>query len=415
MADRVAQNATSDVIVVGAGWAGLMAAALAVSRGARVRLIAQGIGSPVVTPGWVSIYDSAPGDLGVAVRDLAARSPDHPYALAGFHALDEAVRFFKALTQDIGLPYTGGLSGNRRAPLPLGGWATPALTPPGYSYSAQSGESVLYVGIAGWRDYYPALSGPRTAQVMLPSGEPPWDVTPVMLARAFDAPDFRAGVADQLRRYMNGATGVAFPAVIGFEEPERALADLSARLGAPVCEMPTLPPSAPGARLFHRIRRYLLDHGARVQIGHAVQRGIVAKGRAVGVEVAAAGKAQAFYADAVILAAGDLYGGGLFSDDRGRVWEPIFGIPVQHDPDRSRWFGSTLLAPEGHPVRRFGVRADRQMRPLDRRAQVIAERLYVAGHILAHPGGEGVPDTLDTAEGVALATARRAVECALGG
>lgn len=402
----------ADLIVVGAGWAGLMAAAMATARGAKVRLIAQGIGSPVVTPGWVSVYDSAPGDVGAAVRALVARAPDHPYALAGYAALEESVRFFQAFTQEIGLPYSGDLRANRRAPLPLGAYATPALTPPGYS--AETGTSIRYAGFAGWRDYYPALSGPRTAMVTLPGGEQPWDLTPVMLAREFDAPGFRAGVAKQIRAHLNGASAVAFPAVIGLDEPRRALDDLSAQIGAPVCEMPTLPPSAPGVRLFQRIRRYLLDHGARVQIGHAVARGIVENGRAVGVEVAAAGKPQAFRADAVILATGNLYGGGLFSDDRGRIWEPIFGVPVQHDPDRSRWLAETLLAQGGHPAHRFGVRADNALRPLDAGGQPIAQRLFVAGHLLAHPGGDARPDPLDTAEGVALATAYRAVANALG-
>jgi glycerol-3-phosphate dehydrogenase subunit B len=410
MAERAVQ---SDVIVVGAGWAGLMAAALATARGAKVRLIAQGIGSPIVTPGWVSVIDSAPGDVGAAVRDLIKRAPDHPYALAGYDALEEGVRFFQSLTQQIGLPYSGDLRANRRAPLPLGGWATPALTPPGYS--AEAGESLLYAGFAGWRDYYPALSGPHTAMLALPGGERPWDLTPVMLAREFDNPEFRAEVAAQLRVHRNGASAVALPAVIGLDEPERALAELSAEVGAPVVEMPTLPPSAPGTRLFQRIRRYLLDHGARVQIGHAVARGLVEGQRAVGVEVAAAGKTQTFRAGAVILATGNLYGGGLFSDDRGNVWEPIFGLPVQHDPDRSRWFARTLLAPGGHPVHHFGVRADSQLRALDERGQPVAERLFVAGHLLAQSGGEGVPDALDTAEGIALATAYRAVVSALGG
>jgi glycerol-3-phosphate dehydrogenase subunit B len=221
-------------------------------------------------------------------------------------------------------------------------------------------------------------------------------------------------MAKQIRARLNGATAVALPAVVGLDEPARALDDLTHLVGVPVVEMPTLPPSAPGTRLFQRIRRFLLDHGARVQIGHAAVRGILDNRRAVGVEVAAAGKTQPFRADAVILATGNLYGGGLFSDDRGRVWEPIFGLPVRHDPDRSRWFAETLLAPGGHPAHRFGVRADDRLRPLDERGQPVAEGLFVAGHLLAHPGDPERPDALETAEGVALATAYRAVQSALG-
>ncbi len=108
-----------------------------------------------------------------------------------------------------------------------------------------------------------------------------------------------------------------------------------------------------------------------------------------------------------------MYGGGLFSDDRGRIWEPLFDIPVQYDPDRSRWFNENLLDPCGHPVHHFGVRANHDMQPLNAGGTPVAEGLYVAGHLLAHPQLEGAPPPFETAEGVALATAYRAVTCAL--
>lgn len=41
-----------DLLIIGAGWAGLSAAAFATKRhpNAKIRLIGQGIGSPIVTP-----------------------------------------------------------------------------------------------------------------------------------------------------------------------------------------------------------------------------------------------------------------------------------------------------------------------------------------------------------------------------
>lgn len=91
-----------DLIIVGAGWSGLLAALFAVQKGAKVRLIAQGIGSPIVTPGWISILNTG-GDVLNAVRELAARLPDHPYALAGADTLAEAVTSFREISQKIGL------------------------------------------------------------------------------------------------------------------------------------------------------------------------------------------------------------------------------------------------------------------------------------------------------------------------
>jgi glycerol-3-phosphate dehydrogenase subunit B len=408
-----------DLIVIGAGWAGLTATAFALEmkENIRLRLIAQGIGSVIITPGWISVLDSAQGGLKEAIGELIQRVPDHPYALAGSQSLFDALISFSQISERaLGLRYVSGGNPpeNQTVLAALGTTQRPALTPSGYDHSGAFADTALFVGFEGWRDYYPALSGPRTAVVTLPKTDRHWDAAPTDLAREFDKPDFRAAVANRVKPVLNGAQAVGFPAVLGLEEPETAREDLHKRLGVAVFEIPTLPPSVPGTRLYNKMRRYFLDHGVRMQIGHPVARGLVENGRVTGVEVAAAGKPQRFYADRVILATGGLYGGGLFSDDRGRIWEPIFGLPVVYDPDRTRWFNPNLLDPRGHPVHYFGVRANNRMQPVDQDGNPIVEGLYVAGHILAHPNMDGAPRPFETAEGVALATAYRAVTCALG-
>jgi glycerol-3-phosphate dehydrogenase subunit B len=403
-----------DLIIIGAGWAGLSAAAFALHRqpNAKIRLIAQGIGSPIVTPGWLSVLDSASGDVLAAVRDLIPRHPDHPYALAGAAALESGLRVFAQISAELGLGYRAELPlHNTHVFTALGASQTPALLPIGYQGAAQAGAQPLFVGFAGWRDYYPALSGGHFALITPPIGKRPWDLTPTDYARHFDQPAFREAVAHALKPDLNGATSVAFPAVLGLEHHTEVVQALQERLGVPVFELPTLPPSVPGTRLFNGLRRYLLDRRVRLQVGHPVGQGVLEGKRVLGVEVIAAGKPQFFGAKAVILATGNLYGGGLFSDDYGRVWEGIFGIPVQYTADRQQWFNAYMLDARGHAVHHFGVRANAQMQLLGADGAPLAENLFVAGHIMAHP--IGAPSPFETAEGVALATAYRAVESAL--
>lgn len=407
-----------DLIVVGAGWAGLTATAFALEEkdNLKIRLIAQGIGSVIVTPGWISVWDSVTGNLQESIRHLVKTVPNHPYALAGFEAVFQSIYSFEKLTiTTLNLLYhtllTEALRQNRPVMTALGTVKQVAIVPPGYN--GMHGDAPLFVGFEGWRDYYPALSGPHTATIHLPEIDRSWDATPTDLAREFDDATFRKAVATRIKPEINGATSVGFPAVLGLENPVEALEDLCDLLGVPVFEIPTLPPSVPGTRLYNKLRRYFLDRGVRMQVGHPVVRGLVENGRAMGVEVAAAGKPQRFYARKIVLATGGLYGGGLFSDDRGRIWEPLFNIPVQYDPDRSRWFNENLLDPRGHSVHHFGVRANHDMQPLNEDGTPVAEGLYVAGHLLAHPQVEGAPHPFETAEGVALATAYRAVTCAL--
>ncbi len=408
-----------DLIVIGAGWAGLTATAFALemNENIRVRLIGQGIGSMIVSPGWISVWDSAQGGLQEAIEALIQRVPDHPYALAGSQSLFDALDSFSQFSERaLGLRYVSGGNPleNQTVLAALGTTQRPALVPCGYSHSGAFADTALFVGFEGWRDYYPRLSGPHSAVVRLPIIDRHWDAAPTDLAREFDKPDFRAAVADQIKPVLNGAQAVGLPAVLGLDDPETVCEDLRQRLGVAVFEILTLPPSVPGTRLYNKLRRYFLDQGVRLQIGHPVRRGLVENGRVIGVEVAAAGKPQRFYANRVILATGGLYGGGLFSDDRGRIWEPIFGLPVVYDPDRTRWFNPNLLDLRGHPVHYFGVRANNQMQPVDANGEPVVEGLYIAGHILAHPNVDDAPRPFETAEGVALATAYRAVTCALG-
>lgn len=399
-----------DVIVIGAGWSGLTAAAMALDKGLRVRLIAQGIGTLIVTPGWISVWDSVESDLRGAVRDLISRVPDHPYALAGLEALEAGIDFFRDFSAKITLPFQGTLDHNRTMLTALWTKQHATLTPPGYS--AEVGNRPLFIGFEGWRDYYPYLSGARGEYIALPYSNRAWDATPTDIAREFDFPSIRRLVATRIKPMLHGATSVGFPAVIGLENPVEALADLGDLIGLPVFEVPTLPPSVPGTRLFNKMRRYFMDNRVRFQVGHPVTRGIVEAGRCVGVEVAAAGKPQAFRAKAVILATGGLYGGGLASDDRGEVWEPIFGLPVVYDRDRTTWFSHDLLDPAGHGVHHIGVRVNALMQPIGEGGEAFIENLFVCGRMIAHPRLPDVPSPLECSEGVALATAWKAVESA---
>ena len=415
----------TDVIVIGAGLAGLLAAVHAVKAGARVRLIANGWGQQIVSPGWISVCDRADDDVIAEVRGYAALHPDHPYALAGLDALVCALDLFQDIAEEIGEPVVMRPRDghNLRLPTMLGAIQTPLLAPAGIAAGDLTGVNgpVLIVGFAGWRDFYPALvAGNLSAQgiaaraltVTLPAGRGSWDDWPADLARRFDDSAFRAAVLRQIQPQIRDAVKVGFPAVLGMEGHAEVLREFEAGLGCPVFEIPTLPPSPAGTRLSNGLRRWLLRHRARAQIGHAVVRGIVENGRCTGVEVGALGHTNPFYADAFILATGGLYNGGIQSDEAGRLWEPIFGLPVSgpEGEGRSGWYQERLLAEDGHPIHRHaGLRVNTQMQPVDAEGTPLLENVFAAGHLLAGFN----PLTDGCAEGVALATAYKAASVAL--
>jgi len=222
----------------------------------------------------------------------------------------------------------------------------------------------------------------------------------------------RAAIVRQVQPHVKDAVKVGFPAVLGMERHAEALREFQTALGCPVFEIPVLPPSPAGTRLSNGLRRWLLRQQARVQIGHAVVRAIVEGRRCVGVEVGALGHTNPFYADVFVLATGGLYNGGIQSDETGRLWEPIFGFPVNGPPGEGRtgWYGERLLVAEGHPIHReSGLRVNAQMQPLDAEGAPLLENVFAAGHLLAGFN----PLTDGCAEGVALATGYKAACAAL--
>ena len=62
----------------------------------------------------------------------------------------------------------------------------------------------------------------------------------------FHRSEVRARVASELRGKLNGAQRVGMPAVLGLEEHTKVWQEFQDRLGVPVFEIPTLPPSVPG-------------------------------------------------------------------------------------------------------------------------------------------------------------------------
>ncbi|MBN2305202.1 MAG: FAD-binding protein, partial [Anaerolineae bacterium] len=163
----------ADVIVIGAGLAGLTAAVHATNLGAKVRLIAQGWGQQIVSPGWISVCDQADDDVIAEVRGYAALHPDHPYALAGPDNMIRCLDMFQALADEVGVPYTMRRRDGHNLKLMtmIGAIQHPLLAPRGIANGDLTNviEPVLVVGFAGWRDFYPKLATVNLAMQGIPA------------------------------------------------------------------------------------------------------------------------------------------------------------------------------------------------------------------------------------------------------
>jgi glycerol-3-phosphate dehydrogenase subunit B len=287
-------------------------------------------------------------------------------------------------------------------------------------------EILVIAGPAGYKDFWPtAIADSLGREAVWMGADHPARVTGVTvdldgvadrnnlnalyLARRFDDPAQRAGdiarFAAAIKKAAGGRPGrVGVPAIMGLAQHAAVWADLRARLPLEPFEIPLVPPSIPGIRLWQVLREVIRAAGGRVQIGEAVARIHVEDGRVTAVEMEAATRSQVIRTGALVLATGGLAGGGLVATHDGRLVEPLLGLHVDA-PEHEAWLVADALDPAGHPIEAAGVPTDGSLRPLapDGRPAALAN-VRVAGALLA--GQRAVRERCG--DGIAVASGWRA-------
>ena len=161
-----------DAVVIGAGTAGLVAGARLAEGGARVCVLAKGVGSTHLAPGTVDVLGYAPelvASPGAALVELAASQPDHPYAVLGRDVVAESLQWFADRVAAGPLPgyrYVGDLERNYLLPTAVGVLRPSALIPE----TMAAGDSALLervcvVGTRTLRDFHAALCAANLSSI----------------------------------------------------------------------------------------------------------------------------------------------------------------------------------------------------------------------------------------------------------
>ena len=418
----------ADVVVIGAGLAGLVAAARIAEAGATVTLVAKGHASTHWGSGGLDVA----GPAGVAtpaegVAHLATL--DHPYSFLAPDVAPSIAWLLERLEAN-GLPYAGTLDTPlRRVPTAIGGTRRVAIVPAAQAAALrpwEPDEILVIAGPAGFKDFWPAAIADSLGReaVWMGAGHPGrvtgitvgldgvadrHNLNALHLARRFDDPAQRAAdiarFAAAVRKAAGGRPGrVGVPAVVGLSQHAEAWAELKARLPLEPFEIPLVPPSIPGIRLWHVLREIIRAAGGRVQIGESVARIHVEGGRVTAVEMEAAARTQLIRTEALVLATGGIAGGGLVATHDGRIVEPLLGLHVDA-PEHEEWLVADALDPAGHPIEAAGIPTDGGLRPLaqDGRPAPLAN-VRVAGALLA--GQRSIRERCG--DGIAVASGWRA-------
>jgi glycerol-3-phosphate dehydrogenase subunit B len=439
-----------DVIVIGTGLAGLTAAVRLAEGGARVLVLAKGIGSTHLTGGTVDVLGYAPppgGERVAAPGEALAGLPDsHPYArLGGAPAVAAALEWLReqvAASPFAPYAYAGGLEENLLLPTAVGVPKPAAMAPStmlaGDLRAGGAGGSFCIAGFRQLKDFHPALaadnlsaahapraSGDATAGVdpgdQMRAGGPESiearsveldlpvtgraDVNAQGMAQALEDPAVRGALVAQLAGRLRAGERVGLPAVLGLSDPHAVWSDVEHRLGCPVFEIPTLPPSVPGMRLYTLLRAALRRLGGRIILGPEVIGGVGDGPRLEGVRVGLGRRDAVHRAGQIVLATGGFASGGLALDSHWRPRESALGLPLSFLPEA----GAPRFVPgyfDDQPMARAGLAVDDALRPLGEGGEPVYENVRIAGASL----GGAVPWKEKSGDGISLASGHRAAE-----
>ena len=394
-----------DVIVIGAGLAGLMAAEAAQSRGARVSIFAQGMGSLPLTTGCIDVLGYLPSIAKIPISSPRAAltqfredHPHHPYNKVGEKKMFSGLTHFLELCRANGLPFEGNLDSNFLLPTALGTLHPTCLAPETMNAGHLSiPGSALLLGFEGIKDFSPFMAAENLnllhsqgkiaisfrAQLLKKMDLHGKSFIGLNLAQAFDDRAFREEFATLVRPLIRKGEKLGLPAVLGFRSPREALVDLREKLSTEIFEIPLPPPSIPGLRLYNSLKSYFKMKGGRLILGLSSLKPLTVSGRVQGFTLGDAKTSPTYRASAFVLATGKFVGGGLNAAPN-RIYETLFGLPVKHPPNRQDWFTTEFLSPEGQPFNSFGLEVDENLRPVDFSGRVIYENLFAAGGIIAH-------------------------------
>ncbi len=390
-----------DVVVIGAGLSGLVAAIRLARAGKSVTLLTKGIGGLQLSQGTVDVLGYSPDRVERPFELLPSYgTPDHPYRVIGADAVRTGVNYLAELVGPdllVGDP-------NRNVLLPTAvGAVRPTCLPQPSMLAGEvaAGKPYVIVGLRQLKDFYADLCAAnlaRSAEVTarsiildFPARPNDVDSSALAYARAFDNADYRERFITLLAPLLHAGEVIGLPAVLGIKHLTvwRELAD---RLGHQVFEIPTPPPGVPGMRLNERLTKLAQLAGVRIALGSMVVRATTTGDRVESVAFAAAGRTRVYEARSFVHAPGGFESGALTLDSYGTITERVFNLPLAGLRDDlitgDYWADQALFE--------VGVAVDADMRPVDAAGRVVFRNLYCAGSILAgatrwsEKSGEGI-------------------------
>lgn len=414
------KNMDCDLLVIGAGFSGMVAAARAASLGLST-ILAGNSSSLIFVSGlldYLGVYPPEAGDIldapAQGLGNLVKDNPAHVYGKTGHEKIIQSFEFVREFLKDAGLSYY--LSREKNLPvLTAMGTVKPSFMVPETMHKGirllDQKKRLLIMDIRGLQGFsarqVAAGLGPDFSQVIPLTLELPGitkTIPPVVLAALFEDPKVQEAVVKQLLPYSGQADIAGMPAVCGVYNSLGIQQNLEAMTGLDLFEIPGIPPSIPGLRLKNTFEKALAGLGVRFLSNTRIKAPVFNGKRFALTGMTDSGELSVS-ARGVTLASGRFFGNGLHAR-RERIVETIFHLNVVQPVNRSLWHGVDFWTRQGHAINQAGIETDQRFRPLDERQRPVYQNLYAVGSILAHNDWA----RLKSGSGVSLVSAVSAVD-----
>lgn len=363
-----------DVIIIGAGLAGLTAGSSLARQGFRVAIVTTGEPTACLSTGCVDLCSG----LASPLENIRQLSSYHPFHFIDPELIRQTLNNFSEAVKEMGIPYVGSPDENRRILTALGTFKTTCLVPVTMQASANNvQEKIHIVTFRGLKDFYPSYIISRLKNASFSVYDAGVSTT-MGIAANFEQEDFLEAFICWLGNIEISENKIAFPAVLGSESAAEISKKIEHQLGRPVFEIPTIPPSMPGRRLFNRLKNYFRKNKGFIYWNWPVV-GVEKSGKLIeAVVTSSVGRPNSLNAKAFILASGSFVGGGLVAT-RDTILEKVFNLPVHIPGRREFWFEQNYFS-VNHNIEKAGIEVDSSFRPVN----CLWENVFVCGGILAN-------------------------------
>ncbi|MEW6623770.1 MAG: anaerobic glycerol-3-phosphate dehydrogenase subunit GlpB [Bacillota bacterium] len=415
-----------DVVIIGAGLAGLSSALAVIKKRLKAIIISKGLGNLYSSSGYVGLLGYYPLNYTcpvlspkAALKKLITEKPEHPYAMVGQDFIEEALSVFLQTTRDMGLPYSGTLDENILLPTTVGGLLPTTLFPDTSAKEIGKAEEIIVLGIEELIDFCPQYAADNLKKRINVKIFALWEslrinyyreINSYDLALLMEREEIRECFIKRLKPRIRKGSLILIPAVLGITNWCKIISHFENTLGCSVLEIPTLPPSVMGYRLAEALKGYLKQNGVEFLIGSPVTDYTCKKGSISEIFINSINNRQMkIKGKSYVLATGGILGGGLRVYPK-EIKESIFGLPVFKNLPVSH---KNFFNLNGQPFAYSGIAVNNSLQPINLgKGEVVFNNLYIAGALLS--GYD--PFVEKNGNGVALVSGYKAgLQAAAGG